>query len=125
VYIFPLESELQDGDSRNELRTEVTTRAEADDLRTYTMNCSGQTLFIFVRGLVNDLLLDHASRFPKRGLGTGDAFDELYRQFDRLGGTHLVVFDEIDHFVEANTLLLTTTGGDMATNAWITGRTSG
>jgi Cdc6-like AAA superfamily ATPase len=32
-------------------------------------------------------------------------FDELYRQFDRIGGTHLVVFDEINHLEEANTLL--------------------
>jgi cell division control protein 6 len=66
---------------------------------------NGRTLFMVVRGLVNELLPEHASRFPKRGLGTGDAFDELYRQFDRLGGTHLVVFDEIDHLEEANTLL--------------------
>ncbi|WP_241658462.1 AAA family ATPase [Halorubrum sp. BOL3-1] len=33
------------------------------------------------------------------------AFDELYRQLDRIDGTHLVVFDEIDHLEDANTLL--------------------
>ncbi|MDB2266017.1 hypothetical protein PM025_18300 [Halorubrum ezzemoulense] len=49
--------------------------------------------------------LELASRFPERGLGTGDAFDELYRQFDRIGGTHRVVCDEIDHLEDANTLL--------------------
>jgi hypothetical protein len=43
---------------------------------------------MIVRGLVNELLPDNASEFPKRGLGTGDAFEELYVQFDRLGGTH-------------------------------------
>jgi orc1/cdc6 family replication initiation protein len=89
----------------DELRDEVTTRAEADDLSIHTINCNGRTLFMVIRGLVNDLLPDHASHFPKRGLGTGDAFDELYRQFDRIGGTHLVVFDEIDHLEKANTLL--------------------
>ncbi|PSQ32041.1 cell division control protein Cdc6 [Halobacteriales archaeon SW_6_65_46] len=89
----------------DELRAEVSTREEADDLRIHTTNCNGRTLFMVVRDLVNELLPDHASRFPKRGLGTGDAFDELYQQFDRLGGTHYVVFDEIDHLDEANTLL--------------------
>ena len=89
----------------DELREEAMTRETADDLHIHTINCNGRTLFMVVRGLVNELLPDHASRFPKRGLGTGDAFDELYQQFDRLGGTHLVVFDEIDHLEEANTLL--------------------
>ena len=89
----------------DELRKEVPTRAEADPLHIHTINCNGRTLFMVVRGLVNELLPDHASQFPKRGLGTGDAFDELYNQLDRIGGTHLVVFDEIDHLSEANTLL--------------------
>ena len=89
----------------DELHDEVATRPEADDLSIHTINCNGRTLFMVVRGLVNELLPEHASHFPKRGLGTGDAFDELYRQFDRIGGTHLVVFDEIDHLEKANTLL--------------------
>ena len=89
----------------DELCKEVTTREAADDLYIHTINCNGRTLFMVVRSLVNKLLPDHASRFPKRGLGTGDAFDELYQQFDRLGGTHFVVFDEIDHLKQANTLL--------------------
>jgi len=42
---------------------------------------------------------------PKRGLGTADAFEELYTQLDRIGGTHLVVFDEIDHLDDVDTLL--------------------
>lgn len=88
-----------------ELREEVQTREQADSLHIHTINCNGRTLFIVVRQLVNELLPDHASNFPKRGLGTGDAFEELYQQFDRLDGTHLVVFDEIDHLEEANTLL--------------------
>nr|WP_241897944.1 cell division control protein Cdc6 [Halorubrum sp. C191] len=58
-----------------------------------------------VRSLVNGLLPERASQFPERGLGTGDTFDELYRRFDRIGGTHRVVFDEIDHLEDANTLL--------------------
>ena len=60
---------------------------------------------IGVRGLADGRLFVRASRFLGRGLETGDAFDELYRQFDRIGGTHLVVFDEIDHLEDANTLL--------------------
>ncbi len=45
------------------------------------------------------------SEFPKRGLGTSDAFEELYKHLDRVGGTHLLVFDEIDHIDDSNTLL--------------------
>lgn len=87
------------------LREEVASREEADDLFVHEINCNGKTLFMVVRRLVNELLPKGASRFPKRGLGTGDAFDELYRQLDRLGGTHLIVFDELDHLDDVNTLL--------------------
>ena len=48
---------------------------------------------------------DDASPFPKRGLGTGNAFDELYHHLDRVGNTHLTIIDEIDHLEEGNTLL--------------------
>ncbi|OYR64432.1 cell division control protein Cdc6 [Halorubrum ezzemoulense] len=51
------------------------------------------------------MLPERASRFPEWGLGTGEAFDELYRQFDRIGGAHRVVCDETDHLEDANTLL--------------------
>lgn len=88
-----------------ELREEVTTREQADDLHIHQINCNGRTLFIVVRALVNKLLPEDASDFPKRGLATGDAFDELYTQLDRIGGTHLFVIDEIDHLDDANTLL--------------------
>lgn len=84
---------------------EVTEREEATDLFIHKRNCNGKTLFMIVRSLVNELLPDTASKFPKRGLGTGDAFDELYSQLDRIGGTHLFVFDEIDHLEDSNTLL--------------------
>ncbi|ELY55813.1 Cdc6/Cdc18 family protein [Natronococcus jeotgali] len=89
----------------SELQAEVTTREEADDLYVHELNCNGKTLFMVVRRLVNTLLPPDASPFPKRGLGTGDAFDELYTQLDRRGGTHLLVFDEIDHLDEVDTLL--------------------
>ncbi|MDQ2052060.1 orc1/cdc6 family replication initiation protein [Natronolimnohabitans sp. A-GB9] len=89
----------------DELRAEVTVRDETDDLHIHEINCNGKTLFMVVRHLVNELLPEGASPFPKRGLGTGDAFDELYRQLDRIGGTHLMVFDEIDHLDDADTLL--------------------
>lgn len=50
---------------------------------------------MIVRGLINDLLLEHATRF-QRGLATGDSLGELYKQFNRIGSTHVVAFDEID-----------------------------
>lgn len=87
------------------LSEEVATRPDADGLHIHEINCNGKTLFMVVRTLVNTLLPADASSFPKRGLGTGDAFDALYEQLDRVGGTHLVVFDEIDHLNEVNTLL--------------------
>lgn len=87
------------------LSNEVETRTEADDLYIHRINCNGKTLFMVVRRLVNTLLPADASPFPKRGLGTGDAFDELYQQFDRIGGTHLMVFDEIDHLDKVDILL--------------------
>jgi orc1/cdc6 family replication initiation protein len=89
----------------NSLREEVKTRSEADELYIHSHNCNGKTMFMIVRSLVNKLLPPDASPFPKRGLGTGDAFEELYCQLDRVGGTHLFVFDEIDHVDEVNTLL--------------------
>jgi cell division control protein 6 len=84
---------------------EVQQRDEADELSVHEVNCNGKTLFMVVRHLVNELLPVEASAFPKRGLGTGDAFEELYQELDRLGGTHIVVFDEIDHLDDADTLL--------------------
>lgn len=87
------------------LTDEVATRGEADELYIHEVNCNGKTLFMVVRTLVNRLLPADATSFPKRGLGTGDAFDELYQQLDRISGTHLFVFDEIDHLDEVNTLL--------------------
>ncbi|MDJ1434796.1 orc1/cdc6 family replication initiation protein [Halostagnicola sp. A-GB9-2] len=87
------------------LQKEVSIRDEADELFVHDLNCNGKTLFMIIRRLVNELLPDSASPFPKRGLGTGDAFDELYKQLDRHGGTHLLVFDELDHLDDADTLL--------------------
>ena len=89
----------------NALSEEVESRDQADSLYIHEINCNGKTLFIVVRSLVNILLPENASSFPKRGLGTGDAFGELYQQLDRIGGTHLFVFDEIDHLDEVDTLL--------------------
>ena len=87
------------------LRDEVATRPDADELFVHELNCNGKTVYAVVRTLVNELLPKPASDFPKRGLSTADAFDELYTQLDRRGGTHLVVFDEIDHLGDVDTLL--------------------
>ncbi|ELZ76252.1 cell division control protein 6-like protein [Haloferax gibbonsii ATCC 33959] len=89
----------------NALKAEAEERKQADDLYIHELNCNGKTLFVVVRQLVNSLLPENASEFPKRGLGTSDAFEELYRQLDRVGGTHFLVFDEIDHLDDVNTLL--------------------
>ena len=87
------------------LRDEVAERPDADELFVHELNCNGKTVYSVVRTLVNELLPETASEFPKRGLSTADAFEELYAQLDQRGGTHLVVFDEIDHLGDADTLL--------------------
>lgn len=87
------------------LQEEAERREEADEVYVQEINCNGKSLFMVVRNLVNNLLPADASPFPKRGLGTGDAFEALYEQLDRLGGSHLLVFDEIDHLDDADTLL--------------------
>ncbi len=87
------------------LQEEVKQRETADTLHVHTTNCNGKTVFMVVRQLVNTLLPEDASPFPKRGLSTGDAFEELYKQLDRHAGTHLLVFDEIDHLDDVDTLL--------------------
>lgn len=87
------------------LQNEVSKREEARELHVHKINCNGKTLFMVVRRLVNELLPESASKFPKRGLGTGDAFEELYTQLDRIGGTHIFIVDEIDHLEDSNTLL--------------------
>ncbi|EMA18020.1 MULTISPECIES: orc1/cdc6 family replication initiation protein [Haloarcula] len=87
------------------LQIEAEERPDADDLFVHELNCNGKTVYSVVRALVNELLPETASDFPKRGLSTADAFEELYAQLDRQGGTHLIVFDEIDHLGDADTLL--------------------
>ncbi len=85
------------------LRDEVAKRPDADELFVHELNCNGQTAYSVVRTLINELLPEGASEFPRRGLSTADAFEELYAQFDRRGGTHFVVFDEIDHLDDVDT----------------------
>lgn len=87
------------------LREEVAQRPDADELFVHEVNCNGKTVYSVVRTLVNELLPETASDFPKRGLSTADAFEELYTQLDRRAGTHLVVFDEIDHLNDPDMLL--------------------
>ncbi|GGN23598.1 orc1/cdc6 family replication initiation protein [Halarchaeum nitratireducens] len=88
-----------------ELQEAVAERPAADDLYVHQINCNGMTLYQTLRYLVNDLLPPNASEFPKRGLGVTDAFEELYDQLNQRGGTHLLVFDEIDHLDDVDTLL--------------------
>jgi len=87
------------------LQDEVTRRPDADELFVHELNCNGKTVYSVVRTLINELLPETANDFPKRGLSTADAFEELYTQLDRRGGTHLIVFDEIDHLSDIDTLL--------------------
>lgn len=88
-----------------ELQAEANTREEATDVHVHRFNCNSETVFSTVRALINQLLPAHAADFPKRGLSTSDALAEFYSQLERVGGTHLVIFDEIDHLEDANTLL--------------------
>lgn len=87
------------------LEKEVEKREEADAVHIHRVNCNGKSLYMTVRELVNELSPPDASPFPERGLATGDAFSELYRQLDRIRGTHLFIFDEIDHLDDVDTLL--------------------
>jgi len=93
------------------LTEEIQQRPAADALHVHEQNCNGKTVFMVVRALVNDLRAARSGpdteveTFPKRGLGIGDAFAALYDELDAAGGTHLVVFDEIDHLDDVDTLL--------------------
>jgi orc1/cdc6 family replication initiation protein len=88
-----------------ELQRATREREQADTIHVHRYNCNDETVFSTVRELVNRLLPDGANDFPKRGLSTADALEELYAQLDRVGGTHLVVLDEIDHLDDADGLL--------------------
>jgi len=88
----------------NHLLKETDSRSNADDLHVHHQNCNGKTAFLVVRNLVNTFRDPH-EEFPKRGLGLGDAFSELYDELDATAGTHLFVFDEIDHLSDVDTLL--------------------
>lgn len=79
-------------------------REQADDLHVHHENCNGRTAFSILRGLVNNFR-DDENKFPARGLGTSEAFENLYQDLDSVGGTHLFVLDEIDHLDDADTLL--------------------
>ena len=89
----------------DELQEATRNRKEADTLHVHRHNCNDDTVFSAIRSLVNQLLPETAKRFPKKGLSTADALEELYAQLDRVGGTHLVVLDEIDHLEHADDLL--------------------
>lgn len=89
----------------NALKEEAEKRQEADAVHVHEQNCNGKTVFMVVRRLVNAIRGPQQEEFPKRGLGTGDAFQALYEELDAIGGTHLFVFDEIDHLENVDTLL--------------------
>lgn len=89
----------------DELQTEANSRDQADTVYVHQHNCNGDSMFSAVRALVNMLIPENADRFPKKGLSTADGLEEFYAQLDRLGGTHLIVLDEIDHLEDANELL--------------------
>jgi len=87
------------------LAEEVETRDQADELFVHKENCNKSTVYQTVRSLINDMRDEEEESFPKRGLGLGNAFESLYEKLDALGGTHLFIFDEIDHLDDADTLL--------------------
>lgn len=88
-----------------ELQSATKDRSEADDLYVHRHNCNDESIFSTVRSLVNQLRPPDEKRFPKKGLSTADALEELYSQLERVSGTHLVVLDEIDHLENADDIL--------------------
>ncbi|MFC7201761.1 orc1/cdc6 family replication initiation protein [Halospeciosus flavus] len=87
------------------LQEETATRDEADDVHVRMYNCNRGSVYGAVRTLVNSLREDGAEQFPKTGLSTEVALESLYDEMDRIGGTFLFVFDEIDHLSDADSLL--------------------
>ena len=87
------------------LEAEMETRDQADQLFVYKQTCNKSTVYQTLRTLINTARDPDADAFPKRGLGLANAFESLYEELDRLGGTHLFIFDEIDHLDDADTLL--------------------
>lgn len=89
----------------DELQGEARRRDTADEIHVTKVNCNNQSVYSTVRHLVNSLRPEGAASFPKKGPSTADAFEELYTQMERLGGTHLFVLDEIDHVSDPDPLL--------------------
>jgi len=88
------------------LQDEVTKRPDADDVHVHELNCNGK-VSLHCRSHSGQRTVTRAcKRVPETWSWTADAFEELYTQLDRIGGgTHLVVFDEIDHLDDVDTLL--------------------
>ncbi|MFC7131442.1 AAA family ATPase [Haloferax chudinovii] len=89
----------------SELQREALRRDTADEIHVTKVNCNNQSVYSTVRHLVNSLRPEDTASFPKKGPSTADAFEELYAQMERLGGTHLFVLDEIDHLSNPDPLL--------------------
>jgi cell division control protein 6 len=89
----------------SELQRESLRRDTADEIHVTKVNCNNQSVYSAVHHLVNSLRHEDTTSFPKKGPSTADAFEELYEQMERLGGTHLFVLDEIDHLSDPDPLL--------------------
>lgn len=89
----------------NELEAEVQKRDAADPIHISRVNCNNESVYSITRSLINNLRADDTDRFPAKGPSKADAFERLYDEMDRLGGTHFFVFDEIDHVTDPDSLL--------------------
>ncbi|GGM75746.1 orc1/cdc6 family replication initiation protein [Halarchaeum rubridurum] len=88
-----------------ELQAEVETRDTADPIHISRVNCDSETTYSVIRELANGLLPATHSPYAAKGYSTSDLFDELYEQMERVGGTHLIVLDEVDHLSDPDALL--------------------
>ncbi|WP_211087928.1 orc1/cdc6 family replication initiation protein [Halarchaeum nitratireducens] len=88
-----------------ELQAEVDQRDTADDVHISRVNCNNESVYSIVRTLTNNLIPPSGDRFPAKGPSKADAFERLYREMERVGGTHFFVFDEIDHLSDPDSLL--------------------
>ncbi|RRJ30508.1 orc1/cdc6 family replication initiation protein [Halocatena pleomorpha] len=87
------------------LQYQVNKRDEADRLHVLFHNCNNDSAYGTLRAFINTLRNEDAPTFPKKGLSTSDALEEFYSLLDDIGGTFLLVLDEIDHLAKVNSLL--------------------
>jgi orc1/cdc6 family replication initiation protein len=88
-----------------ELAQSVEETSGADELHILKRNCNDDTVHSVLCYLINTLRTDDQPEFPARGKSRSEAYNALYDELDSLGGTFLIVLDEIDHLRDADSFL--------------------